>query len=103
MISLVVYVHDSHVEKVKEAMFREGAGHLGNYDQCCWQTEGMGQFRALDGANPFLGEVGKLERTKEWKVEIVCPPEKVKAVVEAMKKAHPYETPAFLVTDQLHS
>ncbi|RZA08253.1 MAG: NGG1p interacting factor NIF3, partial [Proteobacteria bacterium] len=61
MISLVVYVPESHRDEVKKAMFAAGAGKLGNYDQCCWQTLGEGQFRPTEGANPAIGAVGKLE------------------------------------------
>lgn len=103
MISLVVYVPESHLEKVKGALFAAGAGRLGNYDHCCWQTEGTGQFRPLAGSNPHLGEAGQLERVKEWKVEMVCPPERIEAAVAALRQAHPYETPAFLLTSTLHT
>jgi hypothetical protein len=99
MLSLVVYIPESHLEKVKDAMFKAGAGRLGNYDQCCWQTEGKGQFRPAEGANPHTGEVGKLETVKEWKVEMVCEREKLGAAIKALKEAHPYETAAFHVTE----
>lgn len=95
MLALVVYIPEEALEKVKRAMFSAGAGRIGNYDQCCWQTKGEGQFRALPGANPAIGEVGAIERVTEWKVEIVCDAACVGAVVKAMKQAHPYETPAY--------
>ncbi|MBV1920145.1 MAG: NGG1p interacting factor NIF3, partial [Pseudomonadales bacterium] len=61
----------------------------------CWEVEGVGQFRPLDGADPFLGAVGVLERVKEFKVEMVCADDKVNSVVQALKQAHPYEEPAY--------
>jgi hypothetical protein len=101
MLSLVVYIPESHLESVKEAMFKAGAGRLGKYDQCCWQTEGKGQFRPMEGADPHTGKVGKLETVKEWKVEMVCERDKLGAAIKALKSAHPYETAAFHVTETL--
>jgi len=68
---------------------------MGDYDCCCWQTLGSGQFRPLENSNPFIGEKGQIERVNEYKVEMVCDEEHIKAVITALKKAHPYEEPAF--------
>ena len=92
---LDVYVPDSHVEAVKSAVFEAGAGYFGNYDSCCWQTEGTGQFHPLDGAHPFYGEPGRVEHVKEWKLEFVVEEAVLGAVLDAMKESHPYETPSF--------
>lgn len=90
-----VYVPESHAETVKQAMFDAGAGTLGSYDCCCFQTVGRGQFRPLAGSHPFLGENGRIEQVTEWKLELICPEEKLRAVLAALRQAHPYETPAF--------
>ena len=90
-----VYVPETHAEAVKRAMFAAGAGTIGNYDCCCFQTVGRGQFRPLDGADPFLGTNEKVEHVTEWKLEMICPEERIRAVIEALRGAHPYETPAF--------
>ena len=90
-----VYVPETHVEAVKQAMFRAGAGALGLYADCCFQFPGEGQFRPLPGSNPFLGSAGDTERVREWKLEMICPEEKIRQVIAALRKAHPYETPAF--------
>jgi hypothetical protein len=95
MFSLVFYCPDSHVEAVKTAVFAAGAGRIGAYDQCCWQTLGRGQFRALDGANPAIGSLGVLEHLDEWRVEMVVDAGRVEDVRAALLKSHPYETPAF--------
>jgi len=95
MLSLVFYVPDSHLEQVKTAVFAAGAGRIGNYDQCCWQTKGTGQFRPLEGSNPAIGSTGTLEKVDEWKVELVLEESCAPAVVSALKAAHPYETPAY--------
>ena len=92
---LDVYVPDSHVEAVKTAIFEAGAGSFGNYDSCCWQTEGIGQFRPLESSHPFYGELGRVEHVKEWKLEFVVEESVLGAVLEAMKDSHPYETPSF--------
>ena len=95
MFKICVYVPENSVEKVKQAMFEAGAGKIGNYDSCCWQTEGTGQFRALQGSQPALGEQGKLEQVQELKIELVCADQFIKKAVSAIKNAHPYEEPAY--------
>lgn len=97
MVALQVYVPESHLESVKAALFAAGAGRIGNYDSCCWQTKGTGQFRPLENSNPFLGKQGAVERVDEWKIELVCEESLLPKVLEALKAAHPYETPAYLV------
>jgi len=95
MYHLSVYVPVEHAEALKSALFAAGAGRMGLYDQCCWQTEGVGQFRALEGSRPFIGTQHLTERVREAKLEMVCDEAVVKAVVAALKKSHPYETPAY--------
>ena len=90
-----VYVPETHAEAVKQAMFEAGAGRIGNYDCCCFQTVGRGQFRPLDGSSPYLGSVGQVEHVTEWKLEMIFPEEKLGEVIAALRRAHPYETPAF--------
>ncbi len=86
---------ESHLKKVKDAIFKAGAGVIGNYSCCCWQTKGTGQFRPLEGSHPFLGEKGQIETVLEYKVELVCAIELIDEVVAALKQSHPYETPAY--------
>ena len=88
---------EEHVESVKRAVFSEGAGRIGNYDQCCWQSLGHGQFCPLEGANPFLGRVHQLESVAEYKVELVCDDAFIRLAVAALIEAHPYEEPAYEV------
>jgi hypothetical protein len=95
MYKLCFYVPDTHLEIVKEAVFETGAGRIGDYDKCCWQTLGQGQFRPLAGSNPFLGKQGWVEQVSEYKVEMVCEEHLIEAAVEALLNAHPYEEPAF--------
>ena len=95
MYKIEFYVPGTHLEKVKNAMFEAGGGKIGNYDRCCWQIEGIGQFRPLEGSNPFSGTQGKTEKDPEWKVEMVCDDTLIEAVIAALLKNHPYETPAY--------
>ncbi len=95
MYKLVVFVPKEHVNKLADAIFNAGAGAIGNYSNCGFQTEGKGSFLPLKGANPAIGTTGKIEYVDEIKLESVVPPDKIEAVIEAMKKAHPYEEPAY--------
>ena len=103
LLKLTVYVPASHLDAVKDAIFAAGAGRVGDYDRCAWQVLGEGQFRALPGAQPFIGKVGALEQVAEYRVETVLPLAALAAVVSALKMAHPYETPAFDVTALLNT
>lgn len=95
MYKIAFFVPESHLEHVKQAVFNAGAGKIGNYDCCCWQVKGIGQFRPLEGSQPFLGESGQVEKVDEWKVELVCSQERLQAAIKALREAHPYEEPAF--------
>ena len=97
MYKLAFFVPDSHVEVVKAAVFAAGGGRIGDYDHCAWQTLGQGQFRPLDGSQPFLGQAGQVEVVEEWKVELVVADDLIAQVVAALKQSHPYETPAYEV------
>ncbi|MBS9777855.1 MAG: NGG1p interacting factor NIF3 [Gammaproteobacteria bacterium] len=94
---LTFFVPENAVEAVKQAVFATGAGSLGNYAQCSWQTLGTGQFLPLDGANPAIGEINSVERVNEWRIEILCSADTIKPAVAALKQSHPYEEPAFEV------
>lgn len=95
MYRINVYIPASHLETVKQAMFSAGAGRIGNYDQCCWEVKGQGQFQPLTGSDAFIGETGKLEVVDEYKVELVCDSAVIHKVIAALKKSHPYEEPAY--------
>lgn len=95
MLKLIYYVPESHLESTKQAIFAVGAGGIGNYEDCVWQVKGMGQFKPVNGANPFLGQLYELEQLEEWRVETIVSQEKARAVAKALKASHPYEEPAF--------
>lgn len=95
MYKLAFFVPVADAETVKEAVFATGAGRIGDYEACCFQTPGRGQFRPLDGADPHIGRVGDLETVDELKVELVCSDELIQAAVSALKLSHPYEEVAY--------
>ena len=97
MYKLAFFVPPSHVEQVKSAVFAAGAGRIGAYDCCAWQVLGQGQFRPLDGSQPFIGQTGQIEQVQEWKVEMVVADDLIQQAVAALKHSHPYETPAYEV------
>ncbi|MNJ26868.1 putative GTP cyclohydrolase 1 type 2 [compost metagenome] len=97
MYKLAFFVPPSHVDVVKTAVFAAGGGRIGDYDCCAWQVLGQGQFRPLDGSQPFIGQSGVVEQVEEWRVELVVADGLIQSVVAALKHSHPYETPAYEV------
>ncbi|MFL5785089.1 MAG: NGG1p interacting factor NIF3 [Bacteriovoracaceae bacterium] len=97
MFHISFYVPVNDADNVKNAMFQAGAGKIGNYDNCSFEIKGMGQFRPLTGSDPTIGSQGVLEQVEELKVDMVCDDQYIKEVVAALKKSHPYETPAYYV------
>ncbi|MCA0894364.1 Nif3-like dinuclear metal center hexameric protein [Microbulbifer agarilyticus] len=95
MFKLCIYVPETHLEPLKDAIFDAGAGRIGDYDRCCWQVLGTGQFRPLDESQPFIGQRGQVEQVAEFRVETVCADDVVDEVLVAMRRAHPYEEVAF--------
>lgn len=94
-IKIVVFVPKGHEDAVRDALAREGAGHIGNYSHCTFQTPGTGTFLPLAGTNPFLGRQGELERADELRLETIVPEAKARRAVQAMIQAHPYEEVAY--------
>jgi len=92
---LVAYIPENHLETVKDALFAAGAGFQGDYDQCCWQVRGEGQFRPLVGSNPHLGKQDELKRVPEWRIEVLIQDKYLEAVKNALLASHPYEEPAY--------
>jgi hypothetical protein len=92
---LIVFVPVDYAEKVREAIHAAGGGKMGNYSHCSFSSRGTGRFKPEKGAHPAFGKKGKLEKIKEEKIEILCDEKIIKKVIAAMKKAHPYEKPAY--------
>lgn len=97
MYKLIFFCPEDSAEQVKEAIFEAGAGHIGNYRRCSWQSLGQGQFQAMEGANPVIGEVNKLEKVNEYRIETLVHQDALDPVICALIKTHPYEEPAWEV------
>ncbi len=95
LVKLVVFAPVNHVDAVRTALFNSGAGHIGNYDSCSFNTAGTGTFRAGENTNPYVGEKGKTHHEEEVKIEVILPEYKKREVIAAMISAHPYEEPAY--------
>lgn len=95
LVKLAVFVPPSHADSVRDALSKSGAGHIGNYSHCTFQTKGEGTFKPLAGTNPYSGTVNKLEYVDELKIETIVKQADLRIVVEAMKRAHPYEEVAY--------
>lgn len=78
-------------------MAKHGAGKFGNYDSCSFSMKGIGRFRGNKQSKPYIGKKGKVEKVPEERVEMLCPRSKVKTVISAIRKNHPYEEPAIEV------
>jgi hypothetical protein len=92
---LVVFVPEDALDAVRDALFEAGAGRIGDYERCSWYTAGTGTFLGGEATNPTLGERGQEERVAELRLETVFPADRQSEVVSALRRAHPYEEPAF--------
>ncbi|MDQ0416279.1 dinuclear metal center YbgI/SA1388 family protein [Croceifilum oryzae] len=92
---LVVFVPESHVGEVEHALGEAGAGCVGNYSHCSFQTTGTGTFLPQSGAKPYIGEQGVLERVAEVRLETIFPESKQRTILSEMHQAHPYEEVAY--------
>lgn len=96
---IITFVPHDRTDAVLDALASAGAGRIGNYDRCGYLSEGTGTFRPLPGATPAVGEVGTVEQVPETRLEMVLPRQSRAAVVAALRRAHPYEEPAFDVVE----
>jgi len=93
-VKIFVTVPVENVNEVRKAVCDAGAGIIGEYTFCTSSTKSIGTFIPSKNANPHIGERNKLEFVEEEKLEFVCDFEKVKNVIEELRKSHPYEEPA---------
>ncbi|HUH42215.1 MAG TPA: hypothetical protein VLZ29_03790 [Sulfurimonas sp.] len=97
MYKLNFFVPATDKERVKEALFKVGAGRYENYEYCSFETLGSGQFKPIKDANPHIGELNKLEKVQEYKVEMICSHELIHEAIKVLKEVHPYEEVAYEV------
>ena len=100
---LVWFVPPAHLHSTREAGFAAGAGWIGDYSRCSWATLGNGTFRGGEGTRPAVGEAGGDQVVAEYRVETVVAEPKLAAVVDALRRAHPYEEPAFDVHERVEA
>ena len=93
-VKIFVTVPKENLDEVRKVMCNAGAGVIGNYSFCSTTTKSIGTFLPNNQANPYIGENNKLEFVEEEKLEVICDVDKVKIVIQALRKVHPYEEPA---------
>ena len=97
MVKLEIFIPVSHLEPLRGALRSAGAGAFGNYDSVLTYSRVKGCWRALEGANPYIGEVGVICIQDEYKVEVCCPSDKLERTLRAIREVHPYEEPVINV------
>lgn len=95
LMKIVVFVPEEQANDVRQALGEAGAGYIGNYSHCTFNSQGTGAFKPQEGTSPFIGEKGKMEFVNEVKVETVYHASQEKKIIKAMTKAHPYEEVAY--------
>jgi dinuclear metal center YbgI/SA1388 family protein len=92
---LVTFCPTDKAEQVRKALFEAGGGHIGNYDSCSYNVEGIGSFRPLGNANPYVGKIGEIHFENEVRIETIFPVYKERKLIEALLISHPYEEVAY--------
>jgi len=92
---LITFVPREHVDQVADALFAAGCGHIGQYTHCSFRSEGQGTFFGQEGTNPTVGQAGRLETADEIRLETVVPIAQLPQALQALRRSHPYEEPAF--------
>ena len=92
---LITFAPIDKAEDVRKSLFSAAGGELGKYSECSFNTEGTGTFKPLEGADPFVGQIGKRHEEKEVKIEVIFPSYIEKKIIRAMTEAHPYEEVAY--------
>lgn len=100
-VKIVVYVPVNDAQMIRDVMHEHGAGNIGDYSHCSFSSCGIGRFTPGKSSDPTIGEVGKPEEVEEERIEVLCPKDRLQAVIEAMKHAHPYEEVAYDVYERL--
>lgn len=95
LYKLVVFIPGGYEENIRTALSTAGAGWIGNYSHCTFQTSGIGTFKPLEGTNPFMGRKGEVEKVKEVRLETIVPGDSLNRVIKTMIKSHPYEEVAY--------
>ena len=92
-VKMETYIPETHLKGLQKALQEAKAGHVGNYDCCMSYSRVIGTWRALQGANPYIGAPGKISEEPEIKVEVTLGAEQIEEVAAAVRRVHPYEEP----------
>ncbi len=95
---LTFYAPNDHAEKVREALFKVGAGSIGNYSHCSFNVEGTGSFKGNEESNPVIGKKGALHYEKETAVNMTFPWYLENQIISTLRKVHPYEEVAYEIS-----
>ncbi len=95
LAKLVTFCPESHAAKVRQALFNAGSGELGNYSHCSFNLEGQGTFKALEGADPYVGRLNEVHFENELRIEVIYPKYREKNILKQLLNAHPYEEVAY--------
>ncbi len=95
LMKLVYFVPTEQADETRKAVFEAGAGHIGDYDMCSYNTEGKGSFRAGEETNPFVGNKGEVHFEREMRVETIFPKHLKNKIINALINSHPYEEVAY--------
>jgi len=95
LMKFIVFVPETHVEQIRNALSDSGAGHIGAYSHCTFQSSGQGTFKPLEGTTPYIGKQNELSVVQEMKIETIVTSDQIAQVIQAMVHAHPYEEPAY--------
>ena len=95
MYKIVYFVPTENKESTKEALFQIGVGKYNNYECCCFETLGVGQFKPINNATPHLGTINKIEQVEEYRIEMICEDYLIKDAIQTLKNIHPYEEVAY--------
>ena len=96
---LVTFIPHSHAGQVMDALFKAGAGQIGNYKNCSFRLDGQGTYLPSEGSHPFKGEPGKMETVDETRAEVIFPRHLTSAIMNALRATHPYEEVAHYLTE----
>jgi hypothetical protein len=90
-VKLEIFVPQEYALNIRDQLAKIGVGRIGDYDHCVAITTVQGYFRPLPGANPFDGEIGRIQETTESKIEVNCKRELVNEALNIIRRVHPYE------------
>jgi dinuclear metal center YbgI/SA1388 family protein len=92
---LVTYVPLAQAEQVKNALFKAGAGNIGNYSEASFSVDGTGTFKGNEDSAPYVGEPGIRHHEEEVRLEMIYPANLESKIVMTLVLAHPYEEVAY--------